>query len=81
MHDIHKWTADAVPELLAKLKAGGYKVVELKPKAAVQLVADVTPPATRPHPFTKFVSRKVKHWRFASRSRRAALVRKSEAIQ
>ena len=49
MHDIHKWTADAVPELLAEIRAGGYKVVQLKPKAAVQLIADVSPPATRPN--------------------------------
>jgi len=45
MHDIHKSTADAVPELLARLKAGGYQVVQLKPKLAVDLIADVTPPA------------------------------------
>jgi peptidoglycan/xylan/chitin deacetylase (PgdA/CDA1 family) len=44
MHDIHKWTADAVPELLAKLKAGGYKVVQLKAKEPLDLVADVAPP-------------------------------------
>lgn len=80
MHDIHKWTADAVPQLLAKLKAGGYKVVQLKPKAAVQLIADVTPPDKPQHPFTKFVSRKGKR-QYASRARRAALLRKSAAIQ
>lgn len=44
MHDIHKWTADAVPQLLAKLKAGGYKVVHLKAKEPIDLVADVAPP-------------------------------------
>jgi len=44
MHDIHKWTADAVPQLLAQLKAGDYKVVQLKPKTAVELIADVAPP-------------------------------------
>lgn len=44
MHDIHKSTADAVPQLLAQLKAGGYQVVQLKPKATVDLIADVTPP-------------------------------------
>jgi peptidoglycan-N-acetylglucosamine deacetylase len=81
MHDIHKWTADAVPQLLAKLKAGGYKVVQLKPKVPVQLIADVTPPEKPAHPFTKFVSRKGKHQKYASRSRRAALSRKSAAIQ
>lgn len=44
MHDIHKWTADAVPQLLKQLKAGGYKVVHLQAKAAVELIADVSPP-------------------------------------
>jgi peptidoglycan/xylan/chitin deacetylase (PgdA/CDA1 family) len=32
MHDLHKWTAFAVPELLAQLKANGYKVVHLRAK-------------------------------------------------
>jgi peptidoglycan/xylan/chitin deacetylase (PgdA/CDA1 family) len=45
MHDIHKWTANAVPALLAQLKAGGYKVVQLKAKVPVQVIADVSPPA------------------------------------
>ena len=49
MHDIHKWTADALPELLAEIRAGGYKVVQLKPKAALRLIADVSSPATRPN--------------------------------
>jgi len=49
MHDIHKWTADALPELLAEIRTGRYKVVQLKPKAALQLIADVSPPATRPN--------------------------------
>jgi peptidoglycan/xylan/chitin deacetylase (PgdA/CDA1 family) len=44
MHDIHRWTADAVPEILAQLKAGGYKVVQLKPATGVELIADVAPP-------------------------------------
>ena len=29
MHDFHKHTAEALPELLSKLKAGGYKVVKM----------------------------------------------------
>lgn len=32
MHDLHKWSAAAVPDLLAQLKAGGYKVVFIRPK-------------------------------------------------
>jgi peptidoglycan/xylan/chitin deacetylase (PgdA/CDA1 family) len=35
MHDFQKATAEAVPQLLAELKAGGYKVVHMRPKAAV----------------------------------------------
>ena len=36
MHDFHKHTAEALPELLHTLKAGGYKVVAMKAKAPVQ---------------------------------------------
>jgi peptidoglycan/xylan/chitin deacetylase (PgdA/CDA1 family) len=36
MHDFHKHTAEALPELLHKLKAGGYKVVQMRAKAPVQ---------------------------------------------
>ena len=36
MHDFHKHTAEALPELLKQLKAGGYKVVAMKAKAPVQ---------------------------------------------
>jgi peptidoglycan/xylan/chitin deacetylase (PgdA/CDA1 family) len=36
MHDFHKHTAEALPDLLRKLKAGGYKVVQVKAKAPVQ---------------------------------------------
>ena len=36
MHDFHKHTAEALPELLKKLKAGGYKVVAMRAKAPVQ---------------------------------------------
>jgi peptidoglycan/xylan/chitin deacetylase (PgdA/CDA1 family) len=32
MHDLHKWTALALPELLAQLKANGYKVVHIRAK-------------------------------------------------
>jgi peptidoglycan/xylan/chitin deacetylase (PgdA/CDA1 family) len=32
MHDLHKSTAGALPELLAQLKAGGYKVVHIRAK-------------------------------------------------
>lgn len=39
MHDFQKHTAEALPELLRKLKAGGYKVVQMKAKAPVQTIA------------------------------------------
>ena len=34
MHDFQHATAEAMPELLRQLKAGGYKVVHMVPKAA-----------------------------------------------
>jgi len=40
MHDFQKHTADALPELLRRLKAGGYKVVQMKAKAPVQTLAE-----------------------------------------
>jgi len=39
MHDFHKHTAEALPDLLKKLKAGGYKVVAMKAKAPIQTMA------------------------------------------
>ena len=39
MHDFQKHTAEALPELLRKLKAGGYKVVAMRAKAPVQTIA------------------------------------------
>src|SRR5579871_1696143 len=40
MHDFQKHTAEAMPELLRRLKAGGYKVVFMKPKAPMQTLPD-----------------------------------------
>ncbi|MBI5262841.1 MAG: polysaccharide deacetylase family protein [Bradyrhizobium sp.] len=39
MHDFHKQTAEAVPELLRRLKEEGYKVVAMRAKAPVQSLA------------------------------------------
>jgi len=39
MHDFQKHTAEALPELLKKLKAGGYKVVAMRAKTPVQTIA------------------------------------------
>ncbi|WP_024515371.1 polysaccharide deacetylase family protein [Bradyrhizobium sp. Tv2a-2] len=36
MHDFHKHTAEALPEMLRRLKAGGYKVVAMRAKAPVE---------------------------------------------
>ena len=51
MHDLHKWSAGAVPELLTQLKAGGYKVVHVRAKDTLktlpeydQMVAAATQP-------------------------------------
>ncbi len=40
MHDFQKHTAEAMPELLRRLKAGGYKVVFMKPKAPMQTLPE-----------------------------------------
>src|SRR5712672_3270185 len=40
MHDFQKHTAEALPALLRRLKAGGYKVVHMKAKAPLQTLAD-----------------------------------------
>src|ERR1700716_3198131 len=39
MHDFQKHTAEALPTLLARLKAGGFKVVQMKAKAPLQTLA------------------------------------------
>ena len=40
MHDIQPGTAKAAPQLLAELKAKGYKVVHMKPKFEVKTLAE-----------------------------------------
>lgn len=40
MHDFQKHTAEALPTLLHRLKAGGYKVVLMKAKAPLQTLAE-----------------------------------------
>jgi peptidoglycan/xylan/chitin deacetylase (PgdA/CDA1 family) len=39
MHDFQKGTAEALPQLLAQLKANGYKLVHMVPKAPVTTIA------------------------------------------
>ena len=41
MHDFQAGTAQAVPQLLAELKAGGYKIVHMKPKNAISHAAAI----------------------------------------
>src|ERR1700744_5179742 len=40
MHDFQKHTADALPELLRRLKAGGYKGVQMKAKQPMETLAE-----------------------------------------
>jgi peptidoglycan/xylan/chitin deacetylase (PgdA/CDA1 family) len=40
MHDFQKHTAEAMPTLLRRLKAGGYKVVQMKAKASFQTLPE-----------------------------------------
>ncbi|HTB02482.1 MAG TPA: polysaccharide deacetylase family protein [Bradyrhizobium sp.] len=40
MHDFQKHTAEALPELLHRLKAGGYKVVQIKAKTSLQTLPE-----------------------------------------
>ena len=60
LHDIHASTAAAVPGILALLKAKGFKVVHLTPKAAVTTVAAAPPPISEPRP-TAPIRRRVVH--------------------
>ncbi len=40
MHDFQKHTAEALPTLLGRLKAGGYKIVQMKAKAPLQTLPE-----------------------------------------
>ena len=63
MHDFQKHTAEALPTLLRRLKAGGYKVVQMKAKTPFQtlpeydeaLVKDMKLPATSLRPVNSVV--------------------------
>jgi peptidoglycan/xylan/chitin deacetylase (PgdA/CDA1 family) len=64
MHDFHKHTAEALPELLHRLKAGGYKVVAMRAKGTVQtlpqydedLMKDVKLPTVSSRPVSSVVT-------------------------
>jgi peptidoglycan/xylan/chitin deacetylase (PgdA/CDA1 family) len=63
MHDFQKHTAEALPTLLQRLKAGGYKVVQMKAKAPMQtlpeydeaLIKDVKVPVASTRPVSSVV--------------------------
>jgi peptidoglycan/xylan/chitin deacetylase (PgdA/CDA1 family) len=63
MHDLQKHTAQALPTLLRRLKAGGYKVVQMKAKEPVEtlpeydamLVKDLKVPAVSARPLNSVV--------------------------
>jgi peptidoglycan-N-acetylglucosamine deacetylase len=63
MHDFQKHTAEALPTLLRRLKAGGYKIVQMKAKTPFQtlpeydeaLVKDMKLPATSLRPVNSVV--------------------------
>jgi peptidoglycan/xylan/chitin deacetylase (PgdA/CDA1 family) len=64
MHDFHKHTAEALPEILRRLKAGGYKVVAMRAKEPVQtlpqydeaLMKDVKLPTVSQRPVSSVVT-------------------------
>jgi peptidoglycan/xylan/chitin deacetylase (PgdA/CDA1 family) len=63
MHDLQKHTAQALPTLLRRLKAGGYKVVQVKAKEQLEtlpeydalLVKDLKVPAVSARPLSSVV--------------------------
>lgn len=63
MHDLQKHTAQALPTILRRLKAGGYKVVEMKAKTQLEtlpeydalLVKDLKVPAVSARPLSSVV--------------------------
>jgi hypothetical protein len=64
MHDFQKHTAEALPELLNRLKAGGYKVVAMRAKFPVQtlphydeeLIKDAKLPTVTTRPVSSVVT-------------------------
>jgi len=59
MHDFQKSTAEALPELLRRLKAGGYKVVQMKAKAPVVTMAKYDEELAKSNPLPTVSSRPV----------------------
>ena len=67
MHDIHASTAGALPELLAKLKEKGYRIVHMRAKTPVQTIAEFQLPvkaaANEARPRIRVASRLVRRQR------------------
>ena len=40
MHDFQKHTGEALPELLRRMKAGGYRIVQMKARMPLQTLAE-----------------------------------------
>jgi hypothetical protein len=63
MHDFQKHTAEALPTLLARLKAGGYKIVQIKAKTTFEtlpeydeaLLKELKVPTTSARPLSSVV--------------------------
>jgi peptidoglycan/xylan/chitin deacetylase (PgdA/CDA1 family) len=59
MHDFQKHTADALPTLLRRLKAGGYKVVQMKAKTTLQTLPEYDEAVAKDLKLPTFSSRPV----------------------
>ncbi|UYO38087.1 polysaccharide deacetylase family protein [Rhodopseudomonas palustris] len=59
MHDFQKSTAEALPELLRRLKAGGYKVVQMRAKAPVQTLPQYDEELAKSNPLPTVSTRPV----------------------
>ncbi|MFC0243077.1 polysaccharide deacetylase family protein [Rhodopseudomonas telluris] len=59
MHDFQRSTAEAMPELLRRLKAGGYKVVQMRAKAPVETFAKYDEELAKSNPLPTVSSRPV----------------------
>lgn len=59
MHDFQRSTAEAMPELLRRLKAGGYKVVQMRAKTPVQTFAKYDEELAKSNPLPTVSSRPV----------------------
>jgi peptidoglycan/xylan/chitin deacetylase (PgdA/CDA1 family) len=59
MHDFQKHTAEALPELLRRLKAGGYKIVQMKAKTTLQTLPEYDEAVAKELKLPTFSSRPV----------------------